>query len=44
MPDPNKLPFNCEGMLGYEEDVSADGFFVYFYNNEYWKGTPLKVP
>jgi len=30
-------------MLGYEEDNAADGFFAYFYDNEYWKGSPLKV-
>ena len=38
------MDFNCEGMLGYEEDNAADGFTMFFFDNEYWKGTPLKVP
>jgi len=36
VPDPSKLAFNCEGMQGYEEDSAADGFFVKYYNNEYF--------
>jgi hypothetical protein len=35
VPDPSKLDFNCEGMLGYEEDNAADGFTLFFFDNEY---------
>lgn len=43
VPDPNKLAFNCEGMPGYEEDETGDGFTATFYNNEYFQGNGLKT-